>query len=269
MSAQVARTWIALHEAQIRPLPDRTPLRQVLRALRDATRGKAGWAEGVDFRVVSEALAEAEITIDAPVTLPFVGRPEVSVDMYLKYLLHQFVWERYVGEGAVVIDSPGDDCVGYETVSAAEAQTWLLLHEPVALELPQPAQLGDFLSAITNATRAKRQNGRGLVIYPQPATFPAKAISLNSPVSIDARRAELGDRLRTSLKPLGLDIRVLTDGTVMLAELDHGQARETLGGAFPEYRFSYSFVWKQWVEALKEAAQARSELEQARKATRP
>jgi hypothetical protein len=265
----VARTWIALHEAQIRPLPDRTPLRQVLQALRDATRGKAGWAEGVDFRVVSEALPEAEITIDAPVTLPFLGRPEVSVDMYLKYLLHQFVWERYVGEGAVVIDSPCDDCLGYETVGAAEAHTWLLLHETVPLELPQRAQLGDFLSAIANATRAKGQDGRGLVIYSEPRAFRAKAISLNSPVPIDARRAELGDRLRTSLKPLGLDLRVLTDGTVMLIELDHGQAGETLRDAFPEYRFSYSFAWNQWMKALKEAAQARSELEQARKATRP
>src|SRR4051794_2981445 len=77
LSAQAARTWIALHESRIRPLPGRTPLRQVLRALREATRGKAGWAEGVDFNVVPVALLEAEITLDAPVTLPFAGRPEV------------------------------------------------------------------------------------------------------------------------------------------------------------------------------------------------
>jgi len=270
MSAQVARTWIALHESKIQPLPDGTPLRQVLRALRDATRGKAGWAEGVKFRVVSEALDEAEITLEAPVTLPFVGRPEVPVDMYLKYLLHEFVWERYVGAGAVVIDSPCDDCVGYETVSAAEAHTWLLLHQTVPLGLPQRAPLGDFLSAITSATRGKGQDGRGLLVYPRPGALRAQKISLSTPVAIDARRAELGDHMRKSLKALGLALRVLTDGTVMLTELDHGEGGEIpKDNAFPEWRFSYSFVWNQWVEAIKEAAQAQRELEQTKKAARP
>jgi hypothetical protein len=270
MSAQVARTWIALHESKIRPLPDGTPLRQVLRELREATRGKSGWAEGVRFRVVSEALGEAETTLDAPVTLPFVGRPEVPVDMYLKYLLHEFVWERYVGAGAVVIDSPCDDCVGYETVSAAEAHTWLLLHQTIPLGLPQRASLGDFFSAITRETRGNGQDGRGLVVYPRPGALRVQKISLSTPIAIDARRTELGDHMRESLKPFGLYPRVLTDGTVMLTELDDGEGGDIpKHGAFPEWRFSYSFVWNQWVEALKEAAEAQRELEQAKKAARP
>ena len=267
MSAQVARTWIALHEARIQPLPDRAPLRQVLGALRDATRGKAGWAQGIEFRVVPEALLESEITLDTPVTLPFVGRPEVTVDTYLKYLLHEFVWERYVGEGSVLIDSPCDDCVGYATVRVAEAHTWLLLHEVVPLELPQRAPLVEFLSAITIATRGKGQDGRGLVIYPSPRALRAKGISLQLPVAINAGRTELGDVLRTSLKPLGLAVRVLPDGAVMLTEADLSAAQADV--AFPEYRFSYSFVWNQWVEAQKRAPKERGQQKKTREFARP
>jgi hypothetical protein len=269
MSAPVARTWLALQEAKIRPLPDQTPLRQVLKALRDATRGKAGWADGVDFRVVHEALLEAEITLDAPVSLPFAGRPEVPVDLYLKYLLREFGWERYVVGVTVVIDSPCDDCVGNGTVGAAEAHTWLLFHEVVPIDLARETSLGDFITAIAGATVGKGQEGRGLVIYPQPDALRAKAITLRTPVAIDTRRVELGDLLRTSLKPLGLAPRVLPDGTVMLIERAQGGVRGTWNDAFPEYRFSYSFVWEEWAKALQEAGRARRESKPAREAARP
>jgi hypothetical protein len=269
MSAETARTWIALSETKVRPLPDRTPLRQVLQALRDATRGKAGLTQGVDFRVVPEALLEAETTLDAPVALPFVGRPEVSVDMYLKYLLRQFVWERYVVEGSVVIDSPFDDCAGYETVRAAEAYTWLLLHENVQLELARRASLGEFLSAITIATRGKGQDGRGLMIYPKPSALRAKAVSWHSSVEIKFRRAEVGDLLRTTLKQLDLAIRVLPDGTTMLTEAGKSENERASDDAFPEYRFSYEFVWNQWVEALEGAARTGRPQTELRKSTPP
>ncbi len=118
MSARAAATWIALYETMIRPPPDRTPLRDVIRLLREATRGKDGKGREIDFRFKEGALEEAEVTLDAPVASPFVGQPEVSVDTYLKYVLHQFIWERYVHDGFVVIDSPCDDCEGYATVSA-------------------------------------------------------------------------------------------------------------------------------------------------------
>jgi hypothetical protein len=269
ISTQVARTWIALHETMIRPLPDQTPLRQILRALRDATRGKAGWREGVEFRVVPESLLEAEVTLEAPVTLPFVERPELSVDVYLKYLLREFHWERYVGEGFVIIDSPCDDGGGYATVSAAEAHTWAILHEVVPLELRRPAPLAAFLSAITRATTGKGRDGRGLVIYPSPHALRAGAITMQSPVVIDARPAELGDLMRKSLKPLALALRVLPDGTAMLTERREGAIDGTWDDAFPEYRFSYSFVWNRWVEALGGAARAPDGQKHARKPGRP
>ena len=95
MSARTARTWITLHETTIRPLPDRTPLRKVLQALREATRGKDGKGPEVDFRFKERVLEEAEsITLDTPVLSPFVGQPRSPSDTYLKYVLRQFLWER-------------------------------------------------------------------------------------------------------------------------------------------------------------------------------
>ncbi len=269
MSAQAARTWIALHETTIKPLPDRTPLREVLRALQDATRGKAGQPDGVSFRVVPEALLEAETTLDVPVTLPFVGRPEVSVDVYLKYLLHQFVWERYVRDGSVVIDSPCDDCEGYATVGAPEAHTRLLLHEIVPLRFPRGAPLGEVLMAITTAIEGKGPSGRGLVIYPDPSDFRMKAVTLNSPVTIDAQHAELGDSLRAILKQVGLGFRVLSDGTVMITEPAAGREGTASDYDFPQYRFSNSFLWHRWVEAQEEASRARRGQKNERESARP
>ena len=73
ISAQAARTWITLHETTIRPLPDRTPLRDVMRALRDATRDKDGKGKEIDFRIKQEALWESEVNLDTPVASPFAG----------------------------------------------------------------------------------------------------------------------------------------------------------------------------------------------------
>lgn len=256
LSAGVARTWVALHEATIRPLPDRTPLRQVIEALKEATQGKGGWADGIVFDVVPEALLEREITLDAPVTLPFVGRPEVSVDMYLKYLLHEFTWERYVGEGRVVIDSPCDDGEGYATISAAEAHSWRLLHESAPPGLPRRASLGEFLAAVARATGGKGRNDAGFRIYPDHVALRAGGITLQAEVTIESGSPELGNLLRTSLGPLGLAPRVLTDGTVMITTTAKSGADAAPWYDFPEYRFSYSFLWKEYVRALSGGAPA-------------
>ncbi|MFO0950091.1 MAG: hypothetical protein U0835_02860 [Isosphaeraceae bacterium] len=268
LSSRAARTWIALHEAKIRPLPDGTPLRQVLRAVREATRGQAGWSEGIEFRVVSEALLEAEVTLDAPVVLPFVGRPEVSVDMYLKYLLRQFVWERYVGEGTVIIDSPCDDCVGYTTVGVAEAHAWLLFHGTAPRGLPERATLEELLTMVVEATRGKGLGGRGIMIHPEMSALRAKGVTLRTPVSIKSRESEIGGLLQSSLNPLGLALRVLPDGSVMLTENVRGGSTVAPGNAFPEYRFSYEYLWKEWVEARREAAQTRQDHKSSDKSPR-
>ena len=73
MSARTARTWITLHETTIRPLPDRTPLRKVLQALREATRGKDGKGPEVNFRFKEGVLEEAELA-RSPWTRPSYPR---------------------------------------------------------------------------------------------------------------------------------------------------------------------------------------------------
>jgi hypothetical protein len=247
ISAQAARTWIALHETTIKPLPDRTPLREVLRALREATRGKGKNGEGIDFRLEPVALLEAEITPDEPVALPFVGQPEVSVDTYLKYLLHQFAWERYVREGSVVIDSPCDDCEGYATVGDAEAHTWLLLHQVAPLRFPEKTSLGGVLEAIEGATKGEGLNGRGLVIGVAPLARKKPGQLWRTPVTIVAEGAPIGASLAQLLKSLQLAFRVLPDGNVLIVAAPGPDVVDPIDwiSDFPQYRFTYSFVWRQ------------------------
>jgi hypothetical protein len=276
ISAQAARTWIKLHETTIRPLPDRTPLRDVLRALRDATHGKDGKGKEIDFRITEEALWDSEVTLDAPVASPFVGQPEVSVDSYLKYLLHQFVWERYVHDGFVIIDSPCDDCEGYATVSAAEAHAWLLLHQVVPLKFPEKTPLGEILKAMSDATKGGGFQGRGLTISAVPRLLRDKPV-WSKPVTIVAENAPIGATLARVLQPLGLAFRVLSDGNVLVVaatpkrgEADDDNtawvAQADWDDDFPMYRSTYSGLWHNYVQALHDMAEAQRRKEPERAA---
>ncbi len=261
MSARAARTWIALHETTIRPLPDRTPLRGVMRAIRDAARGNDGKGQEIDFRITEEALWEAEVTLDAPIASPFAGQPEVAVDSYLKYVLRQFVWERYVHDGFVIIDNPCDDCEGYATVSAAEAHAWLLLHQSVPLKFPEKTPLGDVLGAISDATKGRGFQGRGLTISAVPRLLRDRPV-WSRPVTIVAEDAPIGASLVRVLQPLGLAFRVLSDGNVLVvaavpkggeADDDNAafMAQADWDNDFPMYRSTYSGLWHDHVRALR------------------
>jgi hypothetical protein len=265
MSARTARTWITLHETMIRPLPDRTPLREVMRAIREATRGKDGKGQEIDFRFKEGALEEAESTLNTPVASPFVGQPEVSVDTYLKYVLHQFVWERYVHDGFVVIDGPCDDCEGYATVSAAEAHAWLLLHQVVPLKFPEKTPLGEVLKAMTDATKGRGFQGRGLAISAVPHLLRDQPV-WSKPVTIVAQDAPIGASLDRVLQPLKLGFRVLSDGNVQIlaawkpGELDEDDPESVYqldwDEDFPMYRWTYSRLWRDYVQAARGVAEA-------------
>lgn len=265
MTARTAATWIRLHETTLRPLPDRTPLGQVLRALREATRGKDGKGKEIDFHISQGVLAEVEATLDTPVRLPFPGQPEVSIDTYLKYMLRQFGMERSVHDGYVVIDAPCDDCEGYATVSAAEAHAWLLLHQVVPLRFPEKTPLGKVIEAMTEATRGRGFQGRGLAISAVPRLLREPSV-WNRPVTIVADGQPLGASLEWVLQPPGLDFRVLSDGNILILA-----ARKTVepneddpewmfqdewDSDFPMYRSTYSAMWRDMIEAYRRAGAA-------------
>jgi hypothetical protein len=278
MSARTARTWITLHETTIRPLPDRTPLRKVIQALREATRGKDGKGPEVDFRFKELVLEEAElsqVTLDTPILSPFVGQPEISVDTYLKYVLRQFLWERYVHDGFVLIDSPCDDCEGYATVSVTEAHAWLLLHQIVPVKFPEKATLGEVLKAITEATKGRGLNGRGLVIATARSAWNDRA-DWSKPVAIVDQDAPIGTLLDRMLRPLDLGFRVLSDGNILIVAAartrrEAGETNEAFRGVsdwendFPMYRSTYHVMWRDMVEAFlgKDRSRRGKDLEQA------
>ena len=78
-----------------------------------------------------------------------------------KYLLHQFVWERYVHDGFVIIDSPCDDCEGYATAMPPRRTPGLSSRRPgLAFELPQDeTPLGDVLKAMSGCHQGSRCPG--------------------------------------------------------------------------------------------------------------
>ena len=278
MSARTARTWITLHETTIRPLPDRTPLRKVLQALREATRGKDGKGPEVDFRFKELVLEEAEITLDTPVLSPFAGQPEISVDTYLKYVLRQFIWERYVHDGFVLIDGPCDDCEGYATVSDAEAHAWLLLHQVVPVKFTEKTPLGEVLKAISEATKGRGLGGRGLVIATERSAWSDRAV-WSKPVPIVATNAPIGALLDRMLRPLNLGFRVLSDGNILIvaAARTRREARESdenlevMRGVddweddFPMWRSTYHTMWRNLVKAYlgKDRSRRGKDLERA------
>lgn len=264
ISAGTARTWITLHETTIRPLPDRTPLRDVLRAIREATRGKG---QEIDIRIKNEVLWEAELTMNTPIASPFAGQTEVPVDTYLKYLLRQFVLERYVHDGFVTVDGPCDDCEGYATVSAAEAHSWLLLQQGMPLKFARPTPLGEVIQSIAAGTRGRGFQGRGLVISAAP--WLLKEGIWSKRVTIVAEDVPVGASLARVLQPHGLAFRVLSDGNLLIVsappkmrELDEHDEQAAMNfqvdwhGDFPLYRSTYSELWQQYVKECQRGAKA-------------
>lgn len=216
LSAKSARTWITLRETMVKPSPDQTPLAMVIQSLRDATRGK-----GPRLRIYIDpaSLHESEITMTTPIAAPFVGEDEVSLNTYLGFILKPFGLTHRVHDNLVVIDSPCDDCPAPVEVSAAEAWTWLLLHEEVPLHFPDETPLNDVLKAIHEGTVGKGPGGRGLVIHLDPTGLREARKATDSPVTIDMEDVPLCTSLGLVLNQLGLGFRVREDGVLVVTHL--------------------------------------------------
>jgi hypothetical protein len=149
----------------VKPPPDKTSFAEVIRTLRDATRGENGKGASLNLSVDPTSLNESQISMATAIPAPFVGQNEVSLHTYLKFLLQPFGLAHRVHDDLVVIDSPCDDCPAPVEISAAEAWAWLLLHEEVPLHFPNATPLVDVIKAIHRGTIGKGSGGRGLVIY--------------------------------------------------------------------------------------------------------
>lgn len=215
LSAAAARTWIALHETMVKPPADGTPFGEVIAALKAAARGKAAEAP-FEWYLGPTELKEGEITMTTPISSPFVGREEVSLQTYLGFLLKPHGLEHVVHDGLLVIEIPCDDCPRKLAVTAAEAWAWRVLHEVVPLHFPDATPLKDVLEAAQRATAGKGKGGRGLVIHADPLGLREAEKNLDAPVSIDLERAPLCTALGLILQQLGLEFSVRGDGVVFI-----------------------------------------------------
>ena len=223
ISAKAARTWIALHETMIRPLPDQTPFGTIIKALKAAVRGKDGKNAPFEFYLDPVHVAVVGLTMETPMASPFVGDQEVSLYQYLQLLLRWSSLVCSVHDGIVIIETECDDCPGYPKVTAPEAWTWLVLHEVVPLSFPNETPLQEVLQAIQRATLGKGKEGRGLTIYVDPIGLKAVEKSLASKVTIELEHIPLRASLGLILKQVDLGFRVGEDGILIVtnrAEVD-------------------------------------------------
>src|SRR5581483_10680821 len=133
LSAKAARTWIALQETRVKPLPDGTPFGEVLKSLAKAARGPDGSGPGLSFYVNPVSLNEVEMTLESPLPSPEAPNGDLTIQEYLKATIPSPL-KHHVHDGVVIIKFPCDDCPGHLAVGAAEAWTWLLLQEEVSLD---------------------------------------------------------------------------------------------------------------------------------------
>jgi hypothetical protein len=224
LSAKSARTWIVLRETMVKPLPDQTPLGEVIRSLRGAPGGKGGKAAPLAIYVNPTPLQDSEITMATPIACPFVGRNEVSLHTYLKFILKPFGLSYRVHDGLVVIDSPCDDCPEAVEVSAAEAWTWLLLQEEISLRFPDATPLEEVVKAIHRGAEGKGPGGRGLAIHFNLDGLREAGKERGSPVSIELDRVPLCTSLGLVLEQLGLGFHVRDDGVVIITSFRAAEA---------------------------------------------
>ena len=276
LAPEAARTWIALHETKMVPPPDQTPLAEILAAIRAAARGQDGGAPGFEIHLDPICLPEAEITLQSPVQSPYIGRSEVSLNTYLSDVFRQFVWTHRVDGGLVVIESPCDDCAESHTPTAAEARTWLLLHEAVPLRFPDGAPFRNVLAAMQHGLAGRGVEGPGLPIRIAPFVLRNEDLTLDSAVRIDLERAPLRTSLRLILEQLGLGFEVRRDGVVNIDKyvdhenmihknavfMDEAEVSEGLLQAF------YGIHWGDYNNAM-EVHELKRQLREARAATRP
>jgi hypothetical protein len=216
LSAASARTWIALHETMVKPPPDQAPLKDVLKLVRDALRGKVDKPSEIELYIDPLTLAEEGLTPETVIHPPFVGPAEVSLDTYLTFVLRPFIFTHFAHDKLVIVESPCDDCPGEATATAPEAWTWLVLHEVIPLKFADGATLEDVLKAIQRATVGKGKEGRGLVIHANPIGLREAEKELSSMVAIDLERAPLCTALGLVLQQLGLRFHVREDGVLVV-----------------------------------------------------
>ncbi len=149
----------------------------------------------------------------------------------------------HVRNGLVFIGGRPDDRPPYQTATAAEARTWLLLHEVVPLHFPDGAPLRDVLDAAGRPNPGKGERGRNLRWFHGKRTARETEALLGSTVTIDLDRAPLCTSLALVLGQVGHSFQVEDDGSISIKR--GGEAVMDEAVVFDAYRVEY------WGESIR------------------
>lgn len=226
LSGASARAWLALHETRIRPLPDGTSFGEIVRAVREAVRGRDGKPAGFQLYFDPSDLEFVELKDDTPIACPFIGQEDVSLHVYLEAVLTQYSLFHHVHGSVVIVEHWYDDYPEFPDITAAEARAWLLLQQDEPMKFPK-MKLSDALAAIQKSTVGKAPEGRGLVVRMDQWALRDSEQTGDSLVAIDMDPVPLATGLGLMLKPLGLQFSVEKNGVVVIRARESDRAETT------------------------------------------
>ncbi|WP_422927491.1 hypothetical protein [Singulisphaera sp. PoT] len=217
LSLRSATTWIVLQETQIKPLPDKTPLEEILntikKGLKENTKGHA-----INLIIENSSLSALEISLTSPIRSPFVGSEPLSVYSYMELLFGQMSLYCTVRDNIVIISSGCSDCSSPKAVTLEEAKTWLLLREKITLDFPKEVSLSNFLTLIRDTVANIGSNRRGLLFMVEESGFKEDKKSLQFPLQSGLIEVEVCTYLRFVLGHFGLQFYVREDGIVVITD---------------------------------------------------
>ena len=236
LSEASARSWLALRETRIRPLPDGTSFGQIVRAVREAVRGRNGKPAGFQLYLDPVDLEVVELKDDTPIACPFIGQEEVSLQVYLEAILNHCSLFHHVHGGVVIIEHWYDDYPEFPDTTAAEARAWLLLQQEVPMKFPK-MKLSDALKAVQKSTVGKASDGRGLAFRMDQWALRDSEQTGDSLAAIDMDPVPLATGLGLMLKPLGLQFGVGKDGVVVIYSRKGADLSFDLEDVAQDYQF--------------------------------
>ena len=106
MTAAAARTWLKMQEPVAMPFATNTPIGEVVAHVRKSTADPASFPRGIPIYVDPGALADADKTLDSPVTIDLEGIPLATT---LKLALAQLDLAYHVNDDGLVCVVSQDD----------------------------------------------------------------------------------------------------------------------------------------------------------------
>jgi len=203
-SPQTKAILAKLEESIKMNFPNETPLEEVLKHVKEATKGPS--ASGIPIYVDPLGLHELNKTMTSPVT---IDQDEIPLKDSLRLALNQLGLASTIKDGLLFIGSPASvQQEQSETEIAADREsprtkdTLTRLDAPVAMSFPNETKLVDVLNYVKSATKGGTYSS-GIPIHVDPNGLKETQKTLTSPVVIDVQGVSLKTTLRLLLKQLG------------------------------------------------------------------